>query len=120
MKKQMSLTKVFLATLNSRTRAIEPATTEVMKPAAPINSPTAMLPLLELMAAKVLKTSGEPFPKAKKVTPAKLSLSPRKVAIVLRFTLKKSLAAIPMVVNSKPSQRTSIMKASGWAWPRLQ
>lgn len=120
MKKTMSRTKVFLLTLNSRTRAIDPATTAEMKPAAPINSPTAMLPLLEPMAAKVLKTSGEPFPKAKKVTPARLSGSPRTLAIVLKLTLKKSLAAIPMVEKSSPSQSASRAKATGFAFGRTQ
>jgi hypothetical protein len=120
MKKQISRTKVFLLTLNSRTKAMEPATTAEIKPAAPISSPTAILPLLEPMAAKVLKTSGEPLPNAKKVTPARLSLRPRMVAIVLRLTLKKSLAAIPIVENNRPSQTTRIIKAMGSALPREQ
>jgi len=72
MKNPTSLTKVFLPTLNSRTMPIDPATTEVMKPAAPMSSPMAKLPLCEDMAANVENTSGLPFPKAKKVTPAML------------------------------------------------
>lgn len=95
---------------------MDPATTPVMKLAAPINSPTAMLALLELMAANVLKTSGEPFPKAKKVTPAKLSLNPRIVAMVLKLTLKKSLAAIPIVVKSNPSHPTNMINARPLTW----
>lgn len=120
MKKTMSRTKVFLLTLNSRTRAMEPATTAVMKPAAPISSPMAMLPLLEFMAAKVLKTSGEPFPKAKKVTPARLSGRPRTLAMVLRLMLKKSLAAMPMVEKSRPSQRANRKKAIGFTLASVQ
>jgi hypothetical protein len=99
---------------------MEPATTEVMKPAAPRSSPTAMLPLLEPMAAKVLKTSGEPLPKARKVTPARLWLRPRMVAMVLRLTLKKSLAAIPIVLNRRQSQTIRTTKATGFAAPKVQ
>jgi hypothetical protein len=120
MKKKISRTNVCLLTLNSRTKAMDPATTAVMKPAAPISSPTAMLPLLEPMAAKVLNTSGDPLPKAKNVTPAKFSLSPKTRAIVLRLMLKKSLAAMPMVVNSRPSHTASMTKATGFAFPRVQ
>jgi len=72
------------------------------------------------MAANVLKTSGEPFPKARKVTPARLSLKPRTLAMVLRLTLKKSLAAIPIVVNRRPSQEARITNATGCALPRVQ
>lgn len=46
------------------------ATTETMKLAAPINSPIAKLPASLLSAEKVEKTSGDPFEKAKNVTPA--------------------------------------------------
>lgn len=112
-KNPTSLKKSFRATLNGCTRAIEPTTTAVMKLAAPISSPTAKLPLCECMAANVEKTSGLPFPKAKKVTPAILSLIPRLVEIVLRLGEKKSLAAIPMVMNSTLNQRAKIMKARG-------
>jgi len=101
-------------------RAIEPATTAVMKPAAPKSSPTAKEPELVLMAAKVEKTSGLPFPKAKKVTPAILSLIPRIVAIVLKFMQKKSEAAIPIVENSRPSQEIKRVKARGFRWGRRQ
>jgi len=45
---------------------------------------------------------------------------PRTVAMVLRLMLKKSLAAMPMVVKSMPSHRTSMRKAKGWAWLKLQ
>jgi hypothetical protein len=119
-KKIISRTKTRLLTLNSRTRAMEPATTAVMKPAAPISSPTAILPLLEPIAAKVLKTSGEPFPKARKVTPARLSLSPSTLEMVLRLTLKKSLAAMPMVVKSRPSHTARMAKATGFTLPKVQ
>jgi hypothetical protein len=56
-----------------------------MNPAAPTSSPTAKLPLFEFIAAKVEKTSGLPFPNAKNVTPAMLSLMPKIDAIVERF-----------------------------------
>jgi hypothetical protein len=85
MKNPTSLTKVFFPTLNSLTNAIDPATTAVMNPAAPINSPTARLPLWEFIAAKVEKTSGLPFPNANNVTPAMLSLMPSNDAIAERF-----------------------------------
>ena len=119
-KKPTSLMKLFLATLNGLTSAMEPATTAVIKPAAPMSSPTARLPLLVLIAANVEKTSGLPFPKAKKVTPAMLSLMPKILAIVLKFIQKKSLAAIPIVLNRRPSHSTRIVKAIGLAWCRLQ
>lgn len=120
MKNTTSLTKLFLATLKGLTKAIDPATTVVMKPAAPINSPTARLPLCDFIAAKVEKTSGLPFPKARKVTPAMLSLIPNMLAMVLRFMQKKSLAAIPIVLNRRPSHKTRIMKAIGLAVCSLQ
>ena len=113
MKKPTSLTKLFLATLKGLTKAIDPATTAVINPAAPISSPTARLPLFVFIAANVEKTSGLPFPKAKKVTPAMLSLIPRMFAIVLRFMQKKSLAAMPIVLKRRPSHSIRIMKASG-------
>lgn len=115
-KKPTSRTKAFLATLKGLTRAMEPATTAVMKPAAPKSSPIARLLLFVLKAAKVEKTSGLPFPKAKKVTPAMLSLIPRIVAIVLKLMQKKSLAAMPIVLNRRPSHETRMRKATGLAW----
>jgi hypothetical protein len=120
MKKPISRTKLFLATLNGLTRAIEPATTAVINPAAPISSPTARLPLCVFMAAKVENTSGLPFPKAKNVTPAILSLIPRMLAMVLRLMQKKSLAAIPIVLNKRPSHNVRMMKATGFALCSLQ
>jgi hypothetical protein len=42
------------------------------------------------------------------------------LAMVLRLTLKKSLAAIPIVENSRPSQTTMMMKAIGFTLPRVQ
>jgi len=119
-KKTTSLMKLLRATWKGLMRAIEPATTAVMKPAAPNNSPTAKLPLSVLMAAKVLNTSGLPFPNARNVTPAMLSLIPSILAIVLRFIQKKSLAAMPMVENSRPSHETRMMKLTGLACGNLQ
>jgi hypothetical protein len=92
----------------------------VIKPAAPINSPTAKLPLCELIAANVEKTSGLPFPNAKNVTPAILSLIPNIDAMVDRLMQKKSLAAMPMVVNRRASQRAKIVKATQCSLSRLQ
>jgi hypothetical protein len=113
MKKHTSLTKLRRATLNGRTNAIAPATTAVMKLAAPMSSPTAKLPLFVLIAANVEKTSGLPLPNAKKVTPARLSLSPSRCAIVLRLMQKKSLAAMPIMLKSRHSHSTMAMKANG-------
>jgi hypothetical protein len=120
MKNPTSLIKVFFPTLNSRTIAIDPATTVVINTAAPINSPTARLPLCELIAANVEKTSGLPFPNARKVTPAMLSLIPRIDAMVLRLGQKNSEAAMPIVENNSASHSERIMKATGCAFGRLQ
>jgi hypothetical protein len=115
-----SRTKLRRATLNGRTKAIEPATTDVMKVAAPINSPIAKLPLFDRIAAKVEKTSGLPFPNARKVTPVRLSLNPRILASVLKSMHRKSLAAMPIVLKSSDSQRTMITNANGLALGRAQ
>jgi hypothetical protein len=115
-----SRTKLRRATLKGRTKAMEPATTDVMKLAAPINSPIARLPLFDRIAAKVEKTSGLPFPNARNVTPVRLSLNPKTLASVLRSIHKKSLAAIPMVLNRSDSQRINIINASAFASGRAQ
>lgn len=120
MKKPTSRIKLLRATLNGRTNAIEPATTDVINVAAPINSPIAKLPLFDLIAAKVEKTSGLPFPNARNVTPVKLSLSPITLASVLRSMHRKSLAAIPMVLKSKQSHAMRRIKATGLASAREQ
>ena len=120
MKKPTSLMKLLRATLKGRTRAIEPATTAVMKQAAPISSPIARLAEFVLIAANVENTSGLPFPKARNVTPAMLSLMPNALAIVLKLTQKKSLAAMPMVLNNKASHSTSMMNATGCACGKRQ
>jgi hypothetical protein len=119
-KNPTSRIKLFLATWNGATSAILPATTAEMKLAAPTNSPTARLPLLLRMAANVEKTSGLPFPKAKNVTPVKLSLMPRRFAIVLRLMQRKSEAAMPIVLKRRLTQITRMRKAKGWALGRLQ
>lgn len=75
---------------------------------------------MDLIAAKVEKTSGLPFPKARKVTPVRLSLKPRKLANVLRSMHRKSLAAIPMVLNRRDNQNMIITKASSFASARVQ
>ena len=115
-----SRTKLRRATLKGRTKAIEPATTDVMKLAAPINSPTAKLPLLDRIAANVEKTSGLPLPNARNVTPVKLSLNPNMLASVLRSIHKKSLAAIPIVLNRSDIHSIKMVNASGFASARVQ
>lgn len=115
MKNPTSRTKLLRATLKGRTSAMEPATTATMKLAAPISSPIARLAEFVLIAANVEKTSGLPLPKARNVTPAMLSLMPSRLAMVLRLTQKKSLAAIPIVLKRSPSHKTSITKAKGFA-----
>jgi hypothetical protein len=119
-KNPTSRTKLRRATLNGWIRAMEPATTDVMKLAAPISSPMARLPLFDLMAANVENTSGLPFPNARNVTPVKLSLIPRMLAKVLKSIHKKSLAAIPMVLKSKDSHKMRTMKAIGLASANVQ
>jgi hypothetical protein len=94
---------------------MDPATTEVMKVAAPINSPIAKLPLFDRMAANVENTSGLPLPNARNVTPVRLSLIPKMLANVLRSIHKKSLAAIPIVLKRSDSHKIKIMNATGFA-----
>ena len=96
-------------------RAIDPATTADMKPAAPISSDRARPPLFIVMATKVEKISGLPFPKAKMVTPARLSLSPSTCAMDRRFGVKKSDAAVPMVVKRMASHATKPVMDNGLA-----
>jgi hypothetical protein len=74
--------------------------------AAPSNSPTASPNVPPFNAANVEKTSGLPFPNARKVTPAVDSLSPSTDAIVARFGQKKSDAQIPIKEKRKPRMRT--------------
>jgi hypothetical protein len=115
-----SRTKLLRGTWNGFTSAMLAATTAVMKPAAPKSSPTARLPLCEFIAANVEKTSGLPFPKARNVTPVKVSLMPRMFAMVLRFMHRKSEAAMPMVLKRSAVHITSIMNATGFALAREQ
>ena len=99
---------------------MEPATTDVMKLAAPISSPMARLPLFERMAAKVEKTSGLPLPNARNVTPVRLSLKPNILASVLKSIHRKSLAAIPIVLKRSDSQRIKMRNANGFASGKAQ
>lgn len=99
---------------------MEPATTDVMKVAAPINSPIAKLPLFERIAANVENTSGLPLPNARNVTPVRLSLNPKMLANVLRSIHKKSLAAIPIVLNKSDSQSNIMANANGFASAKVQ
>jgi hypothetical protein len=84
---------------------IEPTTTETMKDAAPTSSPIARLPDPARIAERVENKSGLPFPKARKVTPAMLSPRPKTSAMVARFGMKKSEAAMPIKENRNASQR---------------
>lgn len=90
-----------------------PATTLTMNEAAPRSSPIARLPESARMAEKVLKTSGDAFPNARKVTPATFSSRPKKVAMVAKLGVKKSDADIPRVLNKKRSQKSNAAKIRG-------
>jgi hypothetical protein len=104
-----------LTTWKGFTSAIDPATTEVINAAAPISSPIAMLELLLFMAAKVEKISGLPFPSARNVTPASVSLKLKACAMVLRLTEKKSPATRPRVVKRMASHKRMSIVAKGFA-----
>ena len=84
---------------------IDPTTHETINDAAPSSSPIAKLPESARIAEKVENTSGEPFPNAKKVTPATFSSKPRSSASVARLGQKKSEALIPRVENKNMSQK---------------
>jgi hypothetical protein len=68
------------------------------------------------MAENVEKTSGLPFPKAKNVTPAVVSLNPRYVAIVDKFGQKKSEATIPINENKNDSNKRYAKAINGFEW----
>lgn len=63
-------------TANGWISAMQPTTTVTMKRAAPRSSPIASEPESDVKAAYVAKTSGEPLPNARSVTPAVLSDMP--------------------------------------------
>ena len=84
-----------------------------LKVAAPINSPTASPNVPSLNAENVLNTSGLPFPNAKKVTPAVLSLKPRTVAMVDKFGQKKSEAVMPIKENRNVRTMRRIIRPKG-------
>lgn len=79
--------------------------------AAPMSSPIARPNESLFSAAKVEKTSGLPFPNARKVTPAVDSLRPRYEAMVDKLGQKKSEAEIPMKEKRK-ARRTRIPRAT--------
>ena len=81
--------------------AMDPETTVVMKNAAPISSPIARLPEPTLIAANVENKSGDPFPRARNVTPAIDSDIRNVCDNVARLGQKKSLAAMPMALKSR-------------------
>jgi len=76
-KKPTSLRNGPLGTWNGFIMHTEPTTHETMKVAAPRSSPIAKLPEFARIAENVEKTSGLPFPNARKVTPATFSSKPR-------------------------------------------
>lgn len=84
-----------------------------LKDAAPMSSPIARLNVPPFNAENVEKTSGLPFPKAKKVTPAVDSFKPRYAAIVARLGQKKSEADIPMKENRKARMRRYPVRMNG-------
>ena len=92
---------------------MEPTTQDTMNVAAPMSSPMAKLPELARMAENVEKTSGLPFPKAKKVTPATFSSKPSSWEMVARFGVKKSEALMPRVEKRKMSQRRRPVNTNG-------
>lgn len=101
------------------TRAIDPAITVAIKPAAPTSSPTAMLELPDDTAANVEKMSGLPLPMAKTVTPASVSLRCRLRAIVVRLTAKKSPATVPIVrkrmqIQIMPRDTLNDFRCASW------
>lgn len=89
---------------------MDPTTQETINDAAPSSSPMAKLPESARMAEKVENTSGEPLPKARKVTPATFSSKPRSSDSVARLGQKKSEALIPRVENRNMSQKIKPMK----------
>lgn len=99
---------------------MDPTTQDTMKVAAPKSSPIARLPESAFIAEKVEKTSGLPFPKAKKVTPATFSSRPRSWAMVARLGVKKSEALIPKVENRNISHAMRAMKREGRRGPSVQ
>lgn len=112
-KAMISLIRDDLTTLNGFTRAMDPATTAVMNDAAPMSSPMAILLLSSFIAANVEKISGLPLPRARRVTPAKVSFirSPR--AIELKLTEKKSPATVPKAVKRIVKKKRIRTMASG-------
>lgn len=92
---------------------IEPTTQDTMNDDAPSSSPIAKLPEFARIAENVENTSGLPFPKANRVTPAKFSSNPRRFDIVARFGVKKSEALIPRVENRNISHTTKPVNTSG-------
>src|SRR6266403_1880322 len=75
---------------------MEPTTQETMKDAAPKSSPMAKLPAFARRAANVAKTSGLPFPNARKVTPATFSSRLRSCEIVAKLGQKKTERGRPL------------------------
>jgi hypothetical protein len=85
-----------------------PTTMEMMNTDAPRSSPIANENVLLLNAEKVENTSGEPLPKARKVTPAVDSPIPSRSATVARLGQKKSDAEMPIV-----AKRNAVLRAGG-------
>ena len=104
-KKPTSRRNGIRSTWNGLMIHMDPTTQETMNDAAPSSSPIAKLPESARMAENVENTSGEPFPNARKVTPATFSSKPRSSARVARLGQKKSEALIPRVENKNMSQK---------------
>ena len=102
-----------LSTLNGLTIHNVPTTTETIKLAAPINSPTANSPAPALIAVYVPNKSGDPFPNARNVTPARFSSRRRREESVERLGQKKSEEEMPRVVKRKRSQVRRVRKMMG-------
>ncbi|KAH3672412.1 hypothetical protein WICMUC_004248 [Wickerhamomyces mucosus] len=90
--------------------AMNPTTTHVMNIAAPINCPIAKLGELIFIASNVENTSGDAFPNANNVTPAKLSDIFNNLANVSKFGHRNSDAVIPKLVNNITRIKISSIK----------
>lgn len=86
---------------------------DVMNVAAPISSPTANPSVPSRTATNVEKTSGEPFPNARSVTPAVVSLRPRYADSVARLGQKKSLAVMEMEEKRRARMRRRKARKAG-------
>ena len=102
-KKPMSRAYVLRSTRNSRTKAIEPGANAGDEAGGADELANSHARAVGAHGGESAEDIGRAIAKGKEGDgPARLSLRPRTAAMVLRLTLKKSLAAMPMVVNSNP------------------